>query len=90
MGPLGRFSHIPETDGGYGLILDKDGNCWYAEFKENDKLGKIDANTLKVTTWAIPTLGGRPRRLTFAPDGSISFAEFTGGKIRHFDPQTGT
>lgn len=85
-----KFTHIPDTDGGYGLVLDKDGNCWYAEFKENGELGKIDGKTLKVSKWAVPTPDGRPRRLTLAPDGSVWFAEFTGGKIGHFDPKTET
>ena len=75
---------------GYGLIIDKDGDLWYAEFKENGKLGKINGKTLKVSKWAVPTPDGRPRRLTLAPDGSVWFAEFTGGKIGHFDPKTET
>ncbi len=85
-----KFIHIPDTEGGYGLIIDKDGDLWYAEFKENGKLGKIDGKTLKVSKWAVPTPDGRPRRLTLAPDGSVWFAEFTGGKIGHFDPKTET
>ena len=59
-----KFIHIPDTEGGYGLIIDKDGDLWYAEFKENGKLGKINGKTLKVSKWAVPTPDGRPRRLT--------------------------
>ncbi len=86
----GKFTQIKEVPSAYGLALDKDGNCWFAEFVPNGKIGRVDAKTLKVTKWAPPTPDARPRRIQIDPDGSVWFAEFQAGKIGHFDPKTET
>ena len=66
------------------------GNCWFAEFVPNGKIGKVDAKTLKVTKWQPPTPDARPRRIQIDSDGTIWFAEFQAGKIGQFDPKTET
>jgi virginiamycin B lyase len=82
-----RFDEIPTA---YGLALDKDGNCWFAEYAQNGEIGKIDAKTLKVTKWKLPTIDARPRRIQVAADGTVWFAEFKSGAIGRFDPKTQT
>jgi len=84
-GKYTRFNDIPTA---YGLALDKDGNCWFAEYAQNGQIGKIDAKTLKVTKWKLPTADARPRRIQIAADGTIWFAEFKSGAIGRFDPKT--
>ena len=84
-----KFTQIKEIPSAYGLVLDKDGNCWFAEYVPNGKIGKVDAKTLKVTKWQPPTPDARPRRIQIDTDGTIWFAEFQAGKIGQFDPKTG-
>ena len=84
----GKYTHITDVPRVYGLALDKDGNCWFAENIQNGKIGKVDAKTFKVTKWAPPTTDGRPRRIQVADDGTIWFAEFRAGRIAQFDPKT--
>jgi virginiamycin B lyase len=84
----GKYTHITDVPRVYGLALDKDGNCWFAENIQNGQIGKVDAKTLKVTKWSPPTTDGRPRRIQIADDGTIWFAEFRAGKIAQFDPKT--
>jgi virginiamycin B lyase len=86
----GKYTHIREVPRVYGLAIDADGNCWFAENIENGKIGKVDAKTLKVTKWTPPTVDGRPRRIQIADDGTVWFAEFRSGKIARFDPKTET
>jgi virginiamycin B lyase len=85
-----EFTQIKEIPSAYGLALDKDGNCWFAEYVPNGKIGKVDGKTLKVNKWQVPTPDARPRRIQVAADGTIWFNEFQAGKIGHFDPKTET
>lgn len=86
----GKFTRFAEIPSAYGLALDKDGNCWFAEYVQDGQIGKIDAKTLKVTKWKIPTADARPRRIQVGADGNIWFAEFKAGQIGRFDPKTQT
>ena len=54
------------------------------------KVGKVDAKTLKVTKYTLPTQNGRPRRIEVDDKGIVWFAEFDGGKIGRLDPKTGS
>jgi virginiamycin B lyase len=85
-----EFTQLKEIPSAYGLALDKEGNCWFAEYVPNGKIGMIDAKTLKVTKRQPPTADARPRRIQVAKDGTIWFNEFQAGKIGHFDPKTAT
>jgi virginiamycin B lyase len=83
-----KFTRFLEVPTAYGLALDKDGNCWFAEYTLNGKIGKVDGKTLKVTKWAPPTPDARPRRIQIDSDGTVWFAEFQAGKLGQFDPKT--
>ena len=72
----------------YGLTLDKDDNAWFAEFREDGKIGRVDAKTLKVTKWAPLTPKARPRRIVVDADGIVWFGEYDAGKMGRFDPKT--
>jgi virginiamycin B lyase len=86
----GKFTRIAEVPTAYGLALDKDDNLWFAEYDQDGKIGKVDARTLRVTKWALPTKDGRPRRIQIDSDGTVWFAEFKSGAIGRFDPKTQT
>ena len=58
------------------------------QYVKDGQLGKIDANTGKVTKWTVPSPDSRPRRIDIDPEGNIWFAEFQGGKIGEFNPKT--
>ncbi len=96
-GPLSRFDpetgkliHIENTHDTYGLAIDAAGNCWFVEYTPNGQIGRVDAKTLKVTKWDIPTPDARPRRIQIDSQGKIWFGEFRAGKIGRFDPATET
>jgi virginiamycin B lyase len=84
----GKFTHFPGSEEAYGIVLDKEGNCWFVQYVKDGQIGKVDANTGKVTKWTVPTPDSRPRRIDIDPQGNIWFAEFQGGKIGRFDPRT--
>jgi virginiamycin B lyase len=86
----GKFTQIKEVPTAYGLALDKDDNLWFAEYTKDGKIGKVDAKTLHVTKWALPTVDARPRRIVIDSDGTVWFAEFRTGGIGRFDPKTET
>ncbi len=79
-----RFDEVPSS---YDISLDRAENVWFTS-PQNNKIGKLDAKTMKITQWEMPTKGSFPRRLTIAPDGMIWIGEFNGGKIASFDPKT--
>ena len=84
-----KFTHIPEVPTSYGIALDQEGNAWFTELTPSGKVGKVDAKTLKVTKYTLPTQNGRPRRIEVDDKGIVWFAEFDGGKIGRLDPKTG-
>ena len=85
---VGEFTHFKDVISPYGVELDKNGNAWFAEFRDGGEIGVVDSNTDKVTRYAPPTPGGWPRRIEIAPDGMIWFAEYRGGRIDRFDPKS--
>jgi streptogramin lyase len=85
-----KFTHIPEVPNCYGIALDQDGSAWFTELTANGKVGKVDAKTLAVTKYTLPTVNGRPRRIQVDDDGIVWAGEFDGGKIARFDPKTET
>jgi len=85
-----EFKHFRDVISPYGIEIDKDGNAWFAEFKDGGKIGKAEAATGKVTKWDPPTPNGWPRRIEIDRNGMIWFAEYFGGKIGRFDPKTQT
>ena len=84
-----KFEPIKSVPTSYGIALDKGGNVWFAELLTTGKIGRVDAKTLEVKKWALPTVNGKPRRIVVdQKDQTIWFAEFDSGKLGHFDPKT--
>lgn len=86
----GKFTRFDsEGDYIYDVKPDKNGDVWFTNFTAS-KIGKVDAKTMKVSTWATPTPNAIPRRMEIGPDGMIYAGEFLGGKMARFDPKTQT
>ncbi len=86
----GKFTHFAEHDGYvYDVKPDAKGDVWFTSPFVN-KIGKVDAKTMKVTQWSPPTANAFPRRMEIGPDGMIYAGEFLGGKILQFNPKTQT
>jgi virginiamycin B lyase len=81
-----KYDRISEVPSCYGIALDQQGNAWFTELLPN---GKVDAKTLKVTKYTLPTANGRPGRIQVDDKGIVWFAEFDAGKIGRLDPKTG-
>jgi virginiamycin B lyase len=71
----------------YQVISDSNNNLWMAEF-EDGYLGKIDAKTLKVTWFPLPSAHGRARRMEIDDQDRILLAEYRANKIALFDIKT--
>ena len=84
-----EFTHIPEVPTCYGIALDQEGNAWFTELTQTGKVGKVDAKTLAVTKYTLPTVNGRPRRIEVDDKGIVWFGEFDAGRIGRLDPKTG-
>jgi len=91
----GKWERFHPTDalprgrhyGMYQIISDSKNNLWMAEFEEG-YLGNIDAKTLKVSWYPLPTPHGRARRMEIDDHDRILVAEYRGNKIALFDPAT--
>ena len=68
----------------YEVISDSRNNLWMAEFT-NSYLGKIDARTLEVTWYPIPTPNARARRMNIDDQDRIVVTEYRGNKVARFD-----
>ena len=68
----------------YEVISDSRNNLWMAEFT-NGHLGKIDARTLEVTWYPIPTPNARARRMNIDDQDRIVVTEYRGNKVARFD-----
>jgi virginiamycin B lyase len=87
----GKWNEFREIRACYGIDFDKDGNVWFANYPDpNAKIGMVDIKTLKVTTYAVPTTNGGPRRIAVDRKGFVWFTEYDGNKIGRFDPKTKT
>lgn len=84
----GKFTEIPQIPSAYGIVLDKQGTIWFAEFTPAGQIGEIDPKTLHVTKYQLPTEKAFPRRIQVDTDGTVWVAEYGAGKLAHFDPKT--
>ena len=85
-----RFQPLKELANGkrnsiYQIIADSKNNLWMAEF-QNGYLGKLDAKTLKVTWYQVPTANARSRRMRVDDHDRIWLTEYRGNKVAMFDP----
>ena len=91
----GKWERFHPTDflppgrryGIYELISDSKNNVWMAEF-EDGYLGKIDAKTLKVTWFPLPSPHGRARRMEIDDQDRILVTEYRANKVALFDTKT--
>jgi len=83
-----EFNHFNDVVSPYGVVIDTDGNPWFAEFSTTGKFGKVDQKTGKVYKWAPLTQGGWPRRVEIDSKGIVWVALYRGGKLLRFDPKT--
>src|ERR1700730_15748267 len=85
----GKFTRFREGEYAYDVKPDKNGDVWFTTPRSN-KIGKVEAKTMKVTQWSPPTADAYPRRMEIGPDGMIYSGEFRGGKMLQFNPKTQT
>jgi virginiamycin B lyase len=85
----GKFTHFNEDKYVYDVKPDKNDDVWFTSPREN-KIGKVDGKTMKVTLWTPPTAGAYPRRMEIGPDGMIYSGEYGGGKMLQFNSKTQT
>jgi streptogramin lyase len=71
----------------YQIISDSKNNVWMAEF-EDGYLGKIDAKTLEVTWFSLPSPHGRARRMEIDDQDRILVTEYRANKVALFDTKT--
>jgi virginiamycin B lyase len=71
----------------YQIISDSHNNVWMAEF-EDGYLGKIDAKTLQVTWFPLPSPHGRARRMEIDDQDRILVTEYRANKVALFDTKT--
>ena len=71
----------------YQLTSDSGNNVWMAEF-EDGYLGKIDAKTLKVTWFPLPSPHGRARRMEIDDQDRILVTEYRANKVAVFNTKT--
>ncbi|MFO1398697.1 MAG: carboxypeptidase regulatory-like domain-containing protein [Burkholderiales bacterium] len=70
----------------YGIdVSPVDGSIWYSKLMTS-QIGRIDPKTLAVVEYDTPMAG--PRRLRFAPDGTLWIPAFDSGGLMSFDPKT--
>ena len=71
----------------YQVISDSKNNLWMAEFTKGH-LGKLDAKTLEVTWYPMPTPNARARRMQMDDQDRIVVTEYRGNKVALFDTKT--
>ena len=87
-----RFQPLKELKNGkhntiYQVASDSKNNLWMAEFV-NGYLGKLDAKTLKVTWYPVPTPNARARRMVIDEQDNILVTEYRSNKLAMFDTKT--
>lgn len=83
-----KFTHYMEVPSTYGVIVDDQGNVWFAVFTKDGAIGKVDAKTGKLSVW--PTNSGPAQRLQVDSDGIVWFTGRPRNNIGRFDPKTAT
>ena len=91
-GKYETFQPLKEIPGGghhtiYGIASDSHNDLYFLEFQDN-WIGRIDANTGKVSLYRTPTPHSRNRRGFVDEQDRLWFAEYRGNKVAMFDPKT--
>jgi virginiamycin B lyase len=71
----------------YGIYADQQNNIFFCDFG-GENIGKIEAQTGKVTLFPTPTRKSRPRRGRMDAEGRLWFAEWRADKLAMFDTRT--
>ncbi len=80
------MKHLPDDRPGsvYGIDSDSHNNLYFTDFA-TDYIGRIDAETGKVSWVQTPTHQSRPRRIRTAPNDNSYFGEYQGNRIGMLD-----
>jgi streptogramin lyase len=83
--PLKGTSFAPY--GIYGIAADSHNNLYFAEIGHGH-VGRIDAKTMEVSFYTIPTPNSRPRRIEMDAQDRLWVAEYGNNRIALFDTKT--
>ena len=79
-----RDAKAGENHNIYDIVPDSQNNVYFTDFAQQ-QLGRVDAKTLKITFYQLPTMKSAPRRGMMDAQGRMWFAEYRGDKIAMFD-----
>jgi virginiamycin B lyase len=79
-----KNSGIGENHNIYDIIPDSQNNAYFTDFAQ-EHIGRIDAQSGKVTMYQVPTPKSAPRRGMMDDQDRLWFAEYRGNKIAMFD-----
>ncbi len=71
----------------YDIVPDSQNNVYFTDFAQQ-QIGRVDAKSLKVTFYQLPTMKSAPRRGMMDAQDRMWFAEYRGDKIAMFDTKT--
>ncbi len=81
---------LPDSRPGtiYGVASDSHNNLYFTDYA-TDYIGRIDAETTKLSWFQTPTHQSRPRRIAADPQDRMYFGEYQGNRIGMLDTKTG-
>jgi sugar lactone lactonase YvrE len=82
--PFKAAAGSEESHNIYDIIPDSQNNVYFTDFAQQ-QIGRVDAKTLKVTFYQLPTMKSAPRRGMMDAQDRMWFAEYRGDKIAMFD-----
>jgi streptogramin lyase len=82
-----KDSKAGETHNIYDIVPDSQNNVYFTDFAQQH-VGRVDAKTLQVTLYELPTKKSAPRRGMMDAQDRMWFGEYRGNKIAMFDTKT--
>jgi len=82
------FKESPRGHNIYDVIADSQNNAYFTDIGR-EHIGRIDANTGKITMFETPTKNSGPRRGMMDAQDRLWFGEYRGNRIGMFDAKTG-
>ena len=79
-----RDSTAGENHNIYDVIPESQNNLYFTDFAQQ-QIGRVDAKTLKITFYQLPTMKSAPRRGMMDAQDRLWFGEYRGNKIAMFD-----
>lgn len=67
--------------------FDKDGDAWYGDYSDPNRIGRLDPRTGKWKDWLVPPKTD-PQTVVVDKDGIVWWAEVTGFHLGRLDPKT--